>query len=183
MKKIAYVVAGVALVAVLAGALLAHFSLQSSDTEVSDLVEGTPGYALNGLLMCIAADECNIKSTVEYVQGRRMLGLYQVLPEKGISIKYALQMEAAALTVIVVVDANNQLSITDADLDGVADAVISVADGKSNTFGPLDKDYVVNYVFAQMLYEYALQTGWDKLVPPKTRQHLRDFSEVASPRD
>jgi hypothetical protein len=136
------------------------------------------GNVLAGLVGCIFADQCTLKRTVEDVQGRQVLGLYQKLPEKGLNIKYALQVEAGALTVIVALDANNQLSITDTDLDGLADAVIEVSNGVAVTFGPLDPAHLLDYNAAQQLYEFALQTAWDKLVPPKLQQHLRDNPDV-----
>jgi len=178
MKKVTKVlgfVAGCLVVGILIGVSLPR--LFPVDVAESPLKEDA-GNVLSGLVGCIFADQCTLKRTVEDVHGRQMLGLYQKLPEKGLNIKYALEVDTGALSVVVVIDSKNQLSIVDINLDGVADAVVEVTDGKEVGFGPLDPAHLSDYLAAQLLYEFALQTAWDKLVPPKMQQHLRDNPDI-----
>ncbi len=132
-----------------------------------------------GLLACLAADSCLEKRTVEMIEGQPIFGIYHKMPEKGVNIKYAFQTGALAMTVVIVKDSQNQLSISDIDMDGVADIVVEVTDGVVATFGPLDPAYQSDYMASQLLYELALQTAWEKLIPEMLRKSLVDNPDIS----
>lgn len=129
------------------------------------------GDMLAGVLACVSTDKCMVPSTVETFGGMKIPGVYLKIPEKGINIKYAFINDG--VSVVIIRDQEVQVSLNDFDLDGIIDVALVTEDGVVHRVG--DPAFNDSMVDAQILYEDALRTAWDKLVPKGIKRALRDI--------
>jgi hypothetical protein len=165
--------------AVVAGVVIGLFlAVTYKQDEIPSPLKVDRDNVLAGLVTCLSTDTCQLKRAVEKVEGQEFVDVYYKVPGKNISIKYMMEKGKPALTVVIIIDAENHLTVSDLKLSGFADVVAATEKGQTTVYGPISPGHLEDYETAQRLYELALQTAWDQVVPANMRKHLEENPDV-----
>lgn len=122
-------------------------------------------YQLAGLMACVKKDNCQMRTTEESFSGLDFLGVYLKMPENNINIKY--MVGNGFVIVVVVVDQDNQVTLTDIGFDGEVDSIGLIKKGEFSQ--PKNADFA----FWQNIYNKSLHAAWERVIPDHIKEELK----------